>query len=95
MGGVSQACQNTLQNRFNVADYFIIPEAQHFESAPFEEGGSLSITCGFHFIRVLTSIKLDDYSAFDADEIHNVIFNPILSSEFEATQLAIAEVPPQ
>lgn len=84
MRGVSQACQNTLQSWLNVADYFIIPEAQYFEPMTFEKSGSPLIACSFHFIGVLTTIKLNDYTSLDADEIHNVIFNPILSSKFEA-----------
>ena len=60
----------------------------------FKEGCSLPVVCSHCFTCVLTPIKFNDYFLFDASEIYDVAFNPVLSSELETIQLPVAQVPP-
>lgn len=86
--------QDVFQHRLCVVDYFVIPVSQYSETTAFQKPGSLPVVFGHRVFGVLTAIKLYDCASFDTDEIENVVFDPVLSPEFEAAQLAVTNVPP-
>lgn len=84
---------NRLQNTLQIAEYVIVPEAQHDETRRLEKLRSLRITVGsFH---MLASIDFDGDTAIKANEIENVVAKWMLATELAAFELAVLEMSPK
>ena len=84
--------QNGLQHTFGVRQDFVVPETQYAPAVIFEPAGPVGITCA---LGMLTTIRLDDQSMVEADEIDDEGSDWMLSSELEPRQLPAAQRRPE
>jgi hypothetical protein len=84
---------NALRHSFQVAQYLVVPVAQHHESGEFQLSGALGIA--FDRIGVLPAVALHHQHALEAGKVEDVVAERMLAPELAAFELAIAQDLPQ
>jgi hypothetical protein len=74
-----------LRDAIYVFDHFVVPEAQHVETASSQEPRSFGI--GFHRVQVLAPVDSDDQLGIETTEVDNVRIDRFLSAKSRASDL--------
>ena len=78
---------DTLQHPLQVLKNFVIPKSQDAESIPGKT--SIPLLISAPCLRMLSSVKFDDDPLFKRDEVNDIPFNRLLTTEFYAFHLAV------
>jgi hypothetical protein len=88
-----QSLNNRFQNRLALLQHLVIPVTQYLVTLLFQELGARVVVV--LLLPVLRAIDLDHQTLLATDEIHDVLSDQRLTSEFMAEQLPIAQPLPQ
>lgn len=91
MRGFFQLGLEHLQDAFDILEYLVVPDPDDLVAEPGQKCVPLAIC---HVIRVLTAIDLDDQMPLAADEVGIEGTYRLLAHEFEAAELAVAQLSP-
>jgi len=89
--GVFQFGSEHLQHPVDVLEYLIVPDPDDAVAEPGQQGVPLVIC---RALGMLAAIDLDDQMPLTADEVGVVGTNGLLADEFEAAELAVAQLSP-
>ena len=80
-----------LQHAFDVLEYLVVPDPDDLVTEPGQKSVSLVILL---VVRMLAAVDLDDQILLAADKVGIVGAYRFLADEFEAAELAVAQLPP-
>jgi len=89
--GFFQLGSEHLQDAFDVLEYLIVPDPDDLVAEPRQKCVTLAIC---RALRVLAAVELDDQMPLAADKVRGVGTYGLLAHEFEAAELAVAQLSP-
>ena len=88
-----QLTQYFRQHVIGLLQRVIIPEADYPKALRFKTSGSPGIAAGL--IEMLPAVQFHYQLLFEADEIHNIGWNRMLSPKFESAKVAVFQPQPE
>lgn len=86
---------NGFKNSLNVPVNLVVPEANDFESARFNEFSTRHVVCSGGFFGVLRAVKFNNQLGFKTYEVNNVTCNRPLTTELHVQETVSQGTPKQ
>jgi hypothetical protein len=90
---LNQRSNDAFKHRLGLLQHFVIPEPNHTKPATRKIARPFQIV--EQIIRMLPSIDFHDQPRADADEIHDVIADRLLSAEAILAEMTVTQVTPE
>jgi hypothetical protein len=89
---LNQRRKNAFQYRLRISKHIMIPKSDHAKSETRQIPSALQIER--QIVRVLPAVNLHDQSCANADEVHDVASDRLLSPEAVLAEVAVAQMTP-